>query len=110
MRSVRCRGARLAAELVPVAGHCPGGRLETMPDQISFLQPETPSRDYRPGSLSSLPADLLDQIRGRVRLLAIFLTVGFSIDPVLYFANLGAARLANVQLPGEADFYCDGTL
>jgi eukaryotic-like serine/threonine-protein kinase len=72
-----------------------------MPDQISFLQSEAPSRDSRPGSLSSLPADLLDQIRGRVRLLAIFLTIGFSIDPLLYFANLGAARLAGVQLPGE---------
>ena len=72
-----------------------------MHDHITLLRPEGPSRDSRPGSLSSLPPDLLEQIRGRVRLLALFLMIGFSIDPALYFVNLVAARLAGVPFPAE---------
>jgi serine/threonine-protein kinase len=74
-----------------------------MDDQVTLLRPEAPSKDARPGSLSSLPPDLLEQIRGRVRLLALFLTIGFAIDPVLYFAGYGAAALAEVPL--RPDFY-----
>jgi len=76
--------------------HGPG-----MHDQITLLRPAGPSRDSRPGSLSALPPDLLEQIRGRVRLLALFQTIGFAVDPILYFTNLGAARFAGVLLPAE---------
>ncbi|HEY7027146.1 MAG TPA: serine/threonine-protein kinase [Gemmatimonadales bacterium] len=72
-----------------------------MDDQITLIRPEAPSKDSRPGSLSSLPPDLLEQIRGRVRLLALFLAIGFAVDPVVYFAVKGSAALAGVELPPD---------
>ena len=71
-----------------------------MPDRITLLAPDAPA-DSRAGSLASLPPDLQEQVRGRVRLLALFLTIGFAIDPVLYFANYGVALLVGVRLPAE---------
>jgi hypothetical protein len=71
-----------------------------MHDRITLL-PRDASADSRAGSLASLPTDLQEQVRGRVRLLALFLTIGFAIDPVLYFANYGFAFLAGVRLPAE---------
>jgi serine/threonine-protein kinase len=73
-----------------------------MPDRVTVLARDAPA-DSRAGSLAALPPDLQEQVRGRVRLLALFLTIGFAIDPVLYFANYGVALLAGVRLP--ADFY-----
>jgi serine/threonine-protein kinase len=72
-----------------------------MHDQVTILQPDVPSRGSRPGSLSSLPPDLLEQIRSRIRLLALFQTIGFMVDPVLYLTSLGLASLAGAQLPSE---------
>jgi eukaryotic-like serine/threonine-protein kinase len=71
-----------------------------MPDRITLLPRGAPA-DSRPGSLASLPPDLQEQVRARVRLLALFLAIGFAIDPVLYFANYGVALLASVRLPAE---------
>lgn len=74
-----------------------------MHEPITLLHREEPTKDSRPGSLSSLPLDLLEQIRSRVRLLALFLMIGFAIDPALYFAGYVIAHLTHVKLP--PDFY-----
>src|SRR5262245_46591706 len=74
-----------------------------MDDQVTLLRPDASSKDGRSGSLSSLPPDLLDQIRGRVRLLALFLTIGFAIDPVLYFVGYAVAALAHIK--PEPEYY-----
>jgi eukaryotic-like serine/threonine-protein kinase len=54
-----------------------------MQEHVTILGPQEPHEE--PGGLSSsLPPDLLEQIRGRVRLLALLLLVAFSFDPLLY--------------------------
>ena len=70
---------------------------------VTLLEREESTWDSRSGSLSALPPDLLDQIRGRLRLLAIFLTIGFAIDPTLYFVGYGIARLMGFVMPPEFD-------
>jgi hypothetical protein len=54
-----------------------------MHEHVTLLPPE--ARSDERGLSSSLPADLLEQVRGRVRLLALLLLVAFSFDPLLYF-------------------------
>ena len=49
-----------------------------MQEHVTLLGPEE-SADVR-GLSSSLPPDLMEQVRGRVRLLALLLLVAFSID------------------------------
>ena len=72
-----------------------------MAEHITLLRPDASPPSSERGLSSALPPDLLEQVRGRVRLLALFLTIGFAIDPVLYFASYGAAALNGVQLPSE---------
>jgi serine/threonine-protein kinase len=71
-----------------------------MHEDITLLRPDQ-TRASEPGLSSALPPDLLEQVRGRLRLLALFLTIGFAIDPALYFANFGVAVLIGVQMPSE---------
>jgi hypothetical protein len=53
-----------------------------MHEQVTLLGPQaTPGGTPR---LSALPHDLLEQIRGRVRLLAGLLLVGFALDPAIF--------------------------
>ena len=53
-----------------------------MHEQVTLLQPDlTPGETPR---LSALPRDLLEQVRSRVRVLAIILGIGFSLDPAMY--------------------------
>jgi len=52
-----------------------------MREQITLLGPQQATTDR--SSLSTLPPDLLEQIRGRVRLLALLLAAGFAVDPGL---------------------------
>jgi serine/threonine-protein kinase len=72
-----------------------------MAEHVTLLRPDTSPPSTERGLSSALPPDLLEQVRGRVRLLALFLMIGFAIDPVLYFANYGAAALIGVQLPSD---------
>ena len=64
-----------------------------MHEHVTFLRPEPASADPRRIS-ASLPADLLEQVRGRVRLLAVFLLIGFAFDPFFYFVSWAVARCA----------------
>jgi hypothetical protein len=68
-------------------------------DVTLFRSDSSPSRERELSS--ALPADLLDQVRSRVRLLALFLMIGLAIDPVLYFSGFGAAAFIGVQLPSD---------
>jgi len=72
-----------------------------MAEHVTLLRPDTSPPSSERGLSSALPPDLLEQVRGRVRLLALFLMIGFAIDPVLYFADYGVAALIGVQLPSD---------
>jgi len=53
-----------------------------------------------PSALSAaLPPDLLEQVRGRVRLLALCLLIAFALDPVLFFGQWGFSALLHKPLP-----------
>ena len=64
-----------------------------MHEHVTLLAPEAHSPDSK-GISSSLPPDLLEQIRGRVRLLALLLLIGFAFDPLLYLVVWVLAKLA----------------
>jgi hypothetical protein len=61
-----------------------------MHEHVTLLGPQEPG-DSR--GLSSLPPDLLEQVRGRVRLLALLLLVAFSFDPIIYFGLWAVATI-----------------
>ena len=69
-----------------------------MHEHVTFLRPEPPSSDPRRIS-AALPADLLEQVRERVRLLAVFLLIGFAVDPFFYFVSWAVARLSGDPIP-----------
>jgi hypothetical protein len=64
-----------------------------MQEHVTLLGPAGSPRERK--SLSStLPPDLMEQVRGRVRLLALLLLVAFSVDPLVYFGIWLIATLA----------------
>jgi eukaryotic-like serine/threonine-protein kinase len=71
-----------------------------MQEHVTLLQPEQPA----PGSAgmsSALPPDLLEQVRGRVRLLAALLLAGFAFDPLIFLLTWTVSRLTGTPLPPE---------
>ena len=55
-----------------------------MQEHVTLLGPAGSARERK--SLSStLPPDLMEQVRGRIRLLALLLLVALSFDPLVYF-------------------------
>jgi serine/threonine-protein kinase len=73
-----------------------------MHEQVTLLRHD-PRRSSTAGATLGLSPDLLDQVRGRVRLLAALLLVAFALDPVIYLGRWAAAALAGLELP--SDFY-----
>jgi serine/threonine-protein kinase len=71
-----------------------------MHENVTLLPPDVPSPDSRRSSLL-LPPDLLRQIRGRVRLLALILLVAFAFDPLVYAGTWLAHTLAGYPLPED---------
>jgi hypothetical protein len=63
-----------------------------MQEHLTLVGPESPA-DIR-GLSSSLPPDLMEQVRGRVRLLALLLLVAFLFDPLVYFCMWAIATVA----------------
>jgi len=63
-----------------------------MKEHVTLLRSDAPPPSSR-GISSALPPDLLEQVRGRVRLLALFLMVAFAFDPVLFFTVFGLSNL-----------------
>ena len=62
-----------------------------MAEHVTLVGPPAPSDAT--SRVSALPPDLLDQVRGRVRLLALLLFVAFAFDPVLYLLVWIASRV-----------------
>ena len=53
-----------------------------MHEQVTLLGPHlTPGETPR---LSALPQDMLEQVRSRIRVLALILMIGFGLDPAMY--------------------------
>ena len=74
-----------------------------MTQHATLLRPDAPSPDSRRGS-STLPADLLDQVRGRVRLLTVLLFAAFSFDLLLLYAVWIVAAITGRKLPDDVIF------
>ena len=55
-----------------------------MHELVTLLPPE--ARPDERGLSSSLPADLLEQVRGRLRLITMLILIAFAFDPLLYFS------------------------
>lgn len=71
-----------------------------MQEHVTLLPPEQPSRRGT-GVSSALPADLLAQVRGRVRLLALLLLFGFAFDPVIFSLTWTFGGHAAVAVPAQ---------
>jgi len=70
-----------------------------MSDQLTMIR--APSPDGGRALSSVLPADLLDQVRGRVRLLAGLLLVAFAFDPLFFFGNWAWAAMHGQPLAAD---------
>ncbi len=71
-----------------------------MLEHVTLLRPEAPTPEDR-GLSASLPHDLLEQVRGRLRMLALLVIIGFAIDPVLFFGALLVSRLTGSGIAPE---------
>jgi hypothetical protein len=70
-----------------------------MQEHVTLVHPEAARSSW--GGVSGLPSDLLEQVRGRVRLLALLLFFAFSVDPVLYFSGWVVGRFVVHDIPAE---------
>ena len=70
-----------------------------MNEPVTLLGPAAPSTG---GSrVADLPRDLLEQVRGRVRLLALLLLVAFAVGPVLFGVSWLVGTLLGDHVPPE---------
>jgi hypothetical protein len=70
-----------------------------MNESVTLLGPAAPSTG---GSrVSDLPRDLLEQVRGRVRLLALLLLAAFAVGPVLFGVSWVVGTLLGDHVPPE---------
>ncbi len=72
-----------------------------MQEHVTLLRPEEPTPGGA-GVSSGLPPDLLEQVRGRVRLLAMLLMAGSALDPAVFLLTWTASRLSGTPLLPEA--------
>lgn len=70
-----------------------------MAEHVTLIRPEAPSPDPRRGTTTSLPPDLLEQVRGRVRLLALLILCASAVDPLAYGGTWLYSVAAGVPLP-----------
>src|SRR6478735_2575722 len=68
-------------------------------EHVTLLGPQAPSGDS--SRISALPQDLLDQVRGRVRLLSLLLLCAFSVGPVLFTLSWLVGVLRGDRPPPE---------
>jgi len=73
-----------------------------MLEHVTLLPPHQPSPGGA-GVSSVLPPDLLEQVRGRVRLLAALLLAAFAFDPTLFAITWTVSRLTGTAPPPELD-------
>jgi eukaryotic-like serine/threonine-protein kinase len=72
-----------------------------MNEHVTLLRPDARSQGEH-GISSSLPPDLLEQVRGRMRVLALLMLFGFSLDPFFYFGSRLVVALNEGSLPSGA--------
>ncbi len=62
-----------------------------------------PGHRHRAGldASSGLPRDLLEQVRGRIRLLALLMLGAFAIDPFFYFGTWAVASIGGRPIPAD---------
>jgi hypothetical protein len=70
-----------------------------MNEPVTLLGPAAPSTGN--SRVSDLPRDLLEQVRGRVRLLALLLLVAFGVGPVLFGVSWLVGTLLGDHVPPE---------
>jgi eukaryotic-like serine/threonine-protein kinase len=75
------------------------GRVTT--EHTTLLLPDPGTPEAQRGVRSSLPPDLLEQVRGRLRLLAMFIMIGTAIDPFFYFISWVGGALSHIPPPPE---------
>ena len=73
-------------------------------EHVTLIRPDARPPSSR-GISSALPPDLLEQVRGRVRLLALCLLVAFAFDPVLFFGIWGLTTL--LHKPQGSEFWAN---
>ena len=71
-----------------------------MDQRVTLLQPGVRSRDGQ-GVSSTLPADLLEQVRARLGLLALLMLIAFAIDPLLFFGGWAVRTLNGDTAAGD---------
>jgi hypothetical protein len=70
-----------------------------MDQPVTLVHPGEVSRS---GPVSAgLPADLLEQMRGRIRLVALLMLVAFAVDPFFFFGSRAVAALEGRSLPAD---------
>jgi serine/threonine-protein kinase len=67
-----------------------------MPSQVTLLRPDGRAPDSGRGT-RPLPTDLLEQVRGRVRLLALLIFVAFSFDLLLFVVQWVASTFWGIE-------------
>ena len=70
-----------------------------MHEHVTLLHPDDHPQDRGPSS--GLPQDLLEQVRGRVRLLALLMLFAFALDPLLFFGGWAVSTLNGTTLPSD---------
>jgi serine/threonine-protein kinase len=75
-----------------------------MHEHMTVVRPAAPSAAGH-GIASSFPSDVLEQVRGRVQLLALLILVAFALDLAIYLANWIAILAGH---PAPADFFGTG--
>jgi plasmid stabilization system protein ParE len=70
-----------------------------MHEHVTLLHPDDHPQDR--GASSGLPHDLLEQVRGRVRLLALLMLFAFALDPLLFFGGWAVSTLNGTTLPSD---------
>src|SRR3954470_5638073 len=63
-----------------------------MQDHVTLLPPDGPAPESR--GISSLPPDLLEQVRSRVGVLALILLIAFAFEPLLYVGAWVIGKIA----------------
>ena len=71
-----------------------------MPESVTLLIRDTQTPGSR-GYTSALPTDLLEQVRGRVRLLSALLTAAFSFDIVVFLGEWAVAAARGLPKPAH---------
>ncbi len=69
-----------------------------MAEHVTMLRPESPTTESWPKSTPSLPTELMEQVRGRISLLTLLISIGFAVDPVIYFLNWATSALTHTPL------------